>query len=158
MRLHRFEVITGNGGRWRWLLAEKRAIVAESFAPGAVASEVARRHGLRPQQVFGWRAELRKLAEAARTERADADAGLTLTFVPAVATSAATSAHTVSASASVPALVAPAADASPGALPTGAASPVSSIEISLGKTVVRVHGAADAALLTAVLKTLKVRS
>ncbi len=29
------------------------------WVPGAVVSEVARRHGLRPQQVFGWRREAR---------------------------------------------------------------------------------------------------
>ena len=30
-------------------------IVAESYAPGAVVSEVARRHGISPQHLFGWR-------------------------------------------------------------------------------------------------------
>jgi len=29
------------------------------LTPGAIVSEVARRHGLRPQQVFGWRREAR---------------------------------------------------------------------------------------------------
>jgi transposase len=39
----RFEVITGPERRRRWSEDQKRAIVAESFAPGAVVSEVARR-------------------------------------------------------------------------------------------------------------------
>ena len=37
----------------------KARIVAESFAPGVQASDVARRHGVRPQQLFGWRREMR---------------------------------------------------------------------------------------------------
>ena len=39
----RFEVITGPERRRRWSEDQKRAIVAESLAPGAVISEVARR-------------------------------------------------------------------------------------------------------------------
>src|ERR1700757_1236639 len=59
-RPHRIEVITGVERRRRWSAQEKAAIVAESMAEGAVVSEVARRHGLSPQQLFGWRARLRK--------------------------------------------------------------------------------------------------
>jgi transposase len=39
----RVEVISGIERRRRWSEEQKRAIVAESFAPGAVVSEVARR-------------------------------------------------------------------------------------------------------------------
>nr|WP_246500135.1 transposase [Azospirillum soli] len=53
------EVITGDVGRRIWSPEEKARILAEAAAPGAVVSEVARRHGLRPQQVFGWRREAR---------------------------------------------------------------------------------------------------
>jgi hypothetical protein len=38
----------------------------EALAPGATVSEVARRHDLRPQQVFGWLREARKAAEPTR--------------------------------------------------------------------------------------------
>ncbi|AWJ94340.1 hypothetical protein Sp245p_31255 (plasmid) [Azospirillum baldaniorum] len=55
----RMEVITGDVGRRTWSPEEKERILAEAAVPGAVVSEVARRHGLRPQQVFGWRREAR---------------------------------------------------------------------------------------------------
>ena len=57
--LRRFEVITGTGRRRNWPAEVKARIVAESLAPGAQVSDVARRHGLRPQQLFGWRREAR---------------------------------------------------------------------------------------------------
>jgi transposase len=55
----RIEVLTGAPRRRRWRAAEKAAIVAESFAPGAVASTVALRHGLHRNQLYMWRRELR---------------------------------------------------------------------------------------------------
>ena len=57
--LRRFEVITGTGRRRHWSAEVKARIVAESFSPGVQVSEVARRHGIRPQQLFGWRREAR---------------------------------------------------------------------------------------------------
>ena len=58
--IRRIEVITGSGGRRRWTAEDKARILAETCEPGAVISAIARRHGLRPQQVFGWRREARK--------------------------------------------------------------------------------------------------
>src|SRR3954471_19536649 len=55
----RVEVLTGVPRRRRWSAAEKAAIVAESLAPGAVASTVALRHGLHRNQLYMWRRELR---------------------------------------------------------------------------------------------------
>jgi transposase len=55
----RVEVLTGAPRRRRWSAAEKAAIVAESLAPGAVASTIALRHGLHRNQLYMWRRELR---------------------------------------------------------------------------------------------------
>ncbi len=71
--VRRFEVINGAMGRRRWSSDERARILEETLVPGAVVSVVARRHGLTPQQLFTWRREARKAAEAP-------------TFVPAVIT------------------------------------------------------------------------
>jgi transposase len=51
----RVEIRSGVGRRRRWSDAEKGRIVAESFTPGAVVSEVARQHEISPQHLFAWR-------------------------------------------------------------------------------------------------------
>ncbi len=51
----RIEVFTGAGRRRIWSVDQKAAIVAESCVSGASVCEVARRHGLTPQQLFSWR-------------------------------------------------------------------------------------------------------
>ena len=48
--VRRFEVINGLLSRRRWTADDRARIVAETLEPGAVVSEVARRHGLTPQQ------------------------------------------------------------------------------------------------------------
>lgn len=60
----RVEVLTGVPRRRRWSTAEKAAIVAESLAPGAIASTVALRHGLHRNQLYMWRREFRSGALA----------------------------------------------------------------------------------------------
>src|SRR5271167_846327 len=59
--LRRLEVITGTGRRRRFSNDYKTRIVEETLVPGAVVSEVARRHGLSPQQLFTWRRQARRL-------------------------------------------------------------------------------------------------
>ena len=49
------EVRTSVERRRRWSAAEKGRIVAESFARGAIVSDVARRHEISPQHLFQWR-------------------------------------------------------------------------------------------------------
>ena len=53
--VRRMEVVTGACGRRRWTHEAKARIIAESLVPGANVAEVARRHGLIPQQLYGWR-------------------------------------------------------------------------------------------------------
>jgi transposase len=130
----RVEVITGVERRRDWTDEEKLAIVAESCEDGVVISDVARRHGLRPQQLFTWRNEFRR-REAARLQCGGAPA-----FTPVMI------AHDrpAGAAAEAPAVAAPVSSA-------GAAQ----IEIVLGGAIVRLHGAADAKILAAVLRAVK---
>jgi transposase len=51
----RVDIRVGVGRRRRWSVEAKGRIVSESYAPGAVVSEVARRHDMSPQHLFGWR-------------------------------------------------------------------------------------------------------
>jgi transposase len=73
----RVDIRTGVGRRRRWSDEAKGRIVAESFALGAVASEVARRHDLSPQHLFAWR-------KAARAGVLTLPSDAALRFVPVV--------------------------------------------------------------------------
>lgn len=138
-RPRRIEVITGVERRRKWSAQEKAAIVAESLAEGAVVSEVARRHGLNPQQVFGWRARMR---EAVRGSASSSDA--TPAFVPAIVENEPQP---------------PTAPALPAMVAMGAAgADPAPIEIALGGVIVRVRGEADPRALTTVLKALRGRA
>ena len=53
--VRRIEVFTGAGRRRAWTAEQKQRIVAESYGAGETVSAVARRHGMTPQQLFGWR-------------------------------------------------------------------------------------------------------
>jgi len=78
--VRRLEVINGALGQRRWSADVKARIVAESLAPGVVISEVARRHDLRPQQLFAWRHQARQGHLVLPAEE--------LSFVPVVAAAA----------------------------------------------------------------------
>src|SRR5207237_9704075 len=60
--VRRLEVFTGAGRRRSWTAEQKLQIISESYADGETVSAVARRHGLTPQQLFGWRRAARPLA------------------------------------------------------------------------------------------------
>lgn len=75
--VRRIEVFTGTGRRRTWSAEDKARIVAESLTSGESVCAVARRHGLSPQQLFGWRRQARQPLEATGGE----DARL---FVPAI--------------------------------------------------------------------------
>ena len=59
------DVLEGPERRRRWSAEEKARIVAESLEPDAVASVVARRHGMHRNQLYAWRRELRGGEKAA---------------------------------------------------------------------------------------------
>ena len=56
----RLELITGSKRRRARSAREKAAIVAETFAPGANVSEIARRHRLNRGLLFSWRRQVRR--------------------------------------------------------------------------------------------------
>ena len=58
--LRRLEVITGTGRRRQFSEDFKAGIVEETLVTGAIVSDVARRNGLMPQQVFTWRRQARR--------------------------------------------------------------------------------------------------
>jgi transposase len=65
----RIEVITGVGRRRRWSDEVRAGIVAETLEQGARVSDVARRHGVAPSQVFAWRKAARQQSLALPVER-----------------------------------------------------------------------------------------
>lgn len=73
----RVDIRVGVGRRRRWTDEAKGRIVAESYAPGAVVSEVARRHDISPEHLFVWR-------KAARAGLLSLPADEAPAFVPVV--------------------------------------------------------------------------
>src|SRR3989475_13223992 len=73
------DIRVGVGRRRRWRSEDKGRIVAESYVPGVVVSEVARRHDITPQHLFAWR-------KAARAGRLTLPAEEAPMFLPVVTT------------------------------------------------------------------------
>ncbi len=134
--VHRLEVFTGAGRRRTWGDEDKARIVAEIIASGESVSAVARRHGLSPRQLFGWRREL----QASRSALSRAEE---LQFVPAVL-EVAPSSPSVRRQRKMPR-----AQIEPGA---------GMIEVEIDGVTVRVGRGADAKTVRAVLRTLKARA
>jgi transposase len=134
--VHRLEVFTGAGRRRTWSDEDKARIVAEIVASGESVSAVARRHGLSPQQLFGWRRQLQ-----------ESQAGLShaegLRFVPAVV-EAASSAPSIRRQRKVPRC-----QVEPGA---------GMIEVEIDGVRIRVGRGADAKTVRTVLRALKARA
>ena len=131
--VHRLEVFTGAGRRRTWSDEDKARIVAEIVASGESVSAVARRHGLSPQQLFGWRREL----QASQTARSQAEE---LQFVPAVLDVASSSPS----------------DRRQRKMPWRQNEPgAGMIEVEIDGVMVRVGRGADAKTVTAVLRALK---
>jgi transposase len=151
--VRRLEVITGTGRRRRWSRDDKVRIVVASLEPGATVSEVARRHGLSPQQLFAWRREARcvpgqepdaKVATALIAPAMDCKASRGLPDLPRPAESTPAFAQVVVA-ASSPAPASPA--------PKGKVE--GAIEIVIGDASVRVIGQVATAAITAALRAVR---
>jgi len=74
------DIRVGVGRRRRWRAEDKGRIVAESYAPDAVVSDVARRHDMTPQHLFAWR----KAARAGRLILPAEEAPMFVPVVPAI--------------------------------------------------------------------------
>jgi transposase len=59
----RIEVFTGIQRRRRYTAEQKMALVQEASQPGMTISYVARRHGISPSLIFGWR---RRMSEGGK--------------------------------------------------------------------------------------------
>ena len=59
-RPRRIEVLNGPERRRHWSDEAKARIVGESMAPDAMVSQVARRHGVLPSQIYAWRKAARE--------------------------------------------------------------------------------------------------
>jgi transposase len=129
----RLEVFTGAGRRRAWTAEQKAQIVSESYESGEKVSAVARRHGLTPQQLFGWRRDARRQAGA--RQRIGNGGGV----------SGAAFASVIVAEPNAAAPMAPCHT-------DGAAI----IEIVIGATTVRVAPGIDAVTLATVLRAVKV--
>jgi transposase len=131
--VRRLEVFTGSGRRRTWAPAQKAEILAESYESGEKVSAVARRHGLTPQQLFGWRREARRRAR--RQAANDEGTARGTAFAPIVVEEA---------------LRRSAAPIGPD--PSGGTT---AIEIVIGAATVRVAPGIDAATLTTVLRAVR---
>ena len=139
--VRRIEVFTGSGRRRIWSAEEKARIVAESVSSEASICSVARRHGLSPQQLFGWRRHARESAGA------DVEASTARLFVPAIVESPKTA----------PAIEASAPRSSPvrERAKQGSARRSPAIELEVGGVTVRISHDAAAETITAVIRALK---
>lgn len=139
--VRRVELISGTGRRRQWSADEKARILLESLEPEANVSEVARRHGMSPQQLFGWRRQARAGTCHPRRGRGrpkrDRDELQ----------------HAADAPAFAPVVIA-AASASPPTPPTDPTR-IGHIEIAIGDCIVRVLGQVEAALLITVLRAVR---
>jgi transposase len=132
--VRRLEVFTGAGRRRKWSDADKARIVAEIEASGASVCAVARRHGLSPQQLFGWRRQLRD-AEVGHFDAKE------MQFVPAVV------------DVGVPA---PARGRQRQAIRYKSKPDIGTIEVEVGGGVtIRAGHGADANLIAAIVQALK---
>jgi transposase len=122
-------ILSGPERRRRWTTAEKLRVVQESQAPGAMVSEIARRHDVHPNQLHSWRRQARTGALAGADAGHGAGEG---TRFAAVA-------------------IAPEADLP--AAPSGPAAGVIEIEFAAGGRM-RITGPVEACLVSALIEAM----
>ena len=171
--VRRLELITGTGRRRRWSSDEKARILVESLRPGANISDVARRNGLSPQQLFGWRRDVRcdpavgrSGAPSKNVREPDHAAPMPnpqpsprpIRGRPKHDRGGAPSADKAPAHFAAVVIAAPAASPPPSP-PAGGSPPdrfqPGAIEITIGDAVVRVRGQVDVAVLAAALRAVR---
>ena len=130
----RLEVINDARGRRVWSADAKAAVLDETLLPHAVVSVVARRHGLTPQQVFGWRREARRALEAVQASTSS------IGFVPAVIAEPTTE---------------PSAAPAQRSQRSRRRAPAAAIELEISGVAVRVGADASEAQIAAVIRALK---
>jgi transposase len=154
--VRRTELITGLGRRRRWSSEAKARIVEESLASGVRVSEVARRHGLSPQQLFAWRHEARALLHEGGSPAPDGSAA---NPAPRPRRGKGRPKPTPEICDDVPAFAPVVISASARSSPSRSSQPSSvasgTIEIAIGDAVVRVIGQVETEALVAVLHALR---
>jgi transposase len=131
--VRRLEVFTGAGRRRTWTAEQKAQIVAESYESGEKVSAVARRHGLTPQQLFGWRRDGRRAVTRRRV--GDRTGASSSAFAPVIVEAA------------QPRTQVPIAPAQ--------LSGSAMIEIVIGSAIIRIPPGTDAVTLATVLCAVK---
>lgn len=136
--IRRFEVMTGVGRRRSFSLEDKLTLVAQMADCGNIC-ELARRHDLRPSQLFTWRRELRYAARAAQGAAPRLPEPM---FVPAVVDP-----EPVTAVAPVPKR-----------RRAGRTRSAAAVELEINGVTVKIARGADAGVIAAVIDALKTRS
>ena len=168
VNIRRIELITGvmpeacsaHTRRRRWATTDKMQIVVESFEPGVNVSEMARRHGISPQQLFAWRREARVLIAEKSGELSatiPVDQALTPEPRPRSSRPQPSTETAVDAPAFAHVVIAASPAAAPPSAPplSGGHRAPSTIEITIGNAIVRVVGPVETAMLVAVLRAVR---
>jgi transposase len=149
--VRRIELITGTGRRRRWSRDDKARIVEESLKPGVNVSEVARRNGLSPQQLFSWRRAAHTLfQEGADATPADRTGDFPTAGQRRTDRQVRLPGSGEETPAFAPVVIAAAAPASPPPLTASG-----TVEIAVGDTIVRVIGQVETSALIAVLRAVR---
>ena len=155
--VRRIEPITGIARRPRWSREDKTRIVVESLQGGVSISEVARRHGLSPQQLFGWRRKARtschEAGNAAPADRRATDPEPRQRRRKGRQLPSPEVCH--DAPAFAPVVISASARSSPSGPSQRPPIVSGTIEIAIGDAVVRVSGEVETEALVAVLRAVR---